>query len=76
MTDPCAVGPDMVLDDLMRTWPATIGVLIRYRMLCIGCPINAFHTVAEACAAHGVDEACFTADLIEAAVGGERADTG
>jgi len=61
-----AIDPDMPVDEIMRRWPATIRVMIRNGMLCIGCPIGSFHTVAEACLAHAVDEAAFSAELREA----------
>jgi hybrid cluster-associated redox disulfide protein len=63
---PSAIDPDMPIDEIMRRWPATIRVMIRYRMLCIGCPIGIFHTVTDAAAAHAVDEAAFSADLLAA----------
>ncbi len=63
---PSAIDPNMPVDEIMRRWPATIRVMIRHRMLCIGCPIGIFHTVADAAAAHGVDEAAFTAELLAA----------
>ena len=56
---PSAIDPDMSVDEIMRRWPATIRVMIRHRMLCIGCPIGIFHTVADAAAAHAIDEATF-----------------
>lgn len=61
-----AIDPDMPVDEIMRRWPATIRVMIRNGMLCIGCPIGPFHTVSEACLAHKVDETTFTAELIAA----------
>ncbi|WP_287113560.1 hypothetical protein [Mesorhizobium sp.] len=33
----------------MRKWPATVAVVLSYKMLCVGCPIGTFHTVTEAC---------------------------
>lgn len=62
---PNSIDPDMPVDEIMRRWPATIRVMIRYRMLCVGCPIAIFHTVADACAAHGVDVDAFCAELLE-----------
>ncbi|AMX98029.1 hypothetical protein A4R28_30330 (plasmid) [Mesorhizobium ciceri] len=53
----------MVVDEIMRKWPATVAVVLRYKMLCVGCPIGTFHTVAEACLEHHVDESRFIADL-------------
>lgn len=55
--------PDMTIDTIMRRWPATIEVLIRHRMLCVGCPIGAFHTVMDACKEHGIDEDAFVSQL-------------
>jgi hybrid cluster-associated redox disulfide protein len=60
------IDPDMPLDEIMRRWPSTIAVMIRHRMLCIGCPIGSFHTIVEACAEHGVDEALFADELLAA----------
>lgn len=58
---------DMPVDEVMRRWPATIRVMIRHKMLCIGCAVAPFHTVSEACAEHGVPEAAFMAELEAAA---------
>jgi hybrid cluster-associated redox disulfide protein len=63
---PTAINPSMTVDEIMRRWPATIRVFMRYRMLCIGCPIGVFHTVADACEAHGLDEEAFSHDLLDA----------
>ncbi len=63
---PSAIDPDMPVDEIMRRWPAAIRVMIRNGMLCIGCPIGIFHTVADACAAHGIDEETFAAELLAA----------
>ncbi len=63
---PFAINPDMTVDEIMRRWPATIRVMIRHRMLCIGCPIGIFHTVTDAAAAHAIDEAGFSAELLAA----------
>lgn len=61
-----AIDPDMTVDEIMRRWPATIRVMIRNGMLCIGCPIGPLHTVSEACVAHKIDETTFTAELLAA----------
>lgn len=65
-----SINPDMVVDEIMRKWPATVAVVLRYRMLCVGCPIGPFHTVAEVCREHQVDEDLFIPDL-ESAVRGQ-----
>ena len=66
-----SINPDMVVDEIMRRWPATVAVLLRYRMLCVGCPIGTFHTVAEACREHQIDEGDFLLEL-ESVVRGDR----
>ncbi len=63
---PSAISPDMSVDEIMRRWPATVRVMIRHRMLCIGCPIGIFHTVADAAAAHAMQEADLTVELLTA----------
>ena len=66
MTDPATIDPDMSIDEIMRRWPATIRVIISNRLLCIGCPFGVFHTVADVCAAHHIDEDAFSLQLLEA----------
>jgi len=58
---------DSRVDGVMRGWPATIRVFLDFRMQCVGCPIGAFHTVEDACRAHGVDGKGFLAALREKA---------
>lgn len=66
MNQPASIDPDMTVDEIMRRWPETVRVMIRNRMLCIGCPIGIFHTVADACHAHRVDLDAFSEELLGA----------
>jgi hybrid cluster-associated redox disulfide protein len=66
--DDRTVFADLFVDDVMRRWPSTIGVFLEFRMGCIGCPIGAFHSVDEACRAHGIDVMA-VAPRLSAAVG-------
>ena len=66
MNVPEMIDSDMTIDEIMRRWPMTIRVVMRHRMLCIGCPIGIFHTVADACHAHRLDIESFSAELLEA----------
>ena len=59
--------PDLPLADLMTEWPQTIPVFMRHRMLCVGCLVSPFHTVADACAEYHLDEDRFLAELKHAA---------
>jgi hybrid cluster-associated redox disulfide protein len=63
--------PDLTVDDVMRFWPNTINVFVRHGMLCVGCPIGSFHTVADACREHSLDEEAFRRD-IQMAIGQRR----
>lgn len=51
------------VDDVMRRWPMTIRVFLNHRMHCVGCPITCFHTVADACREHDIDQVKFLAEL-------------
>ena len=51
------------LSDLMTQWPQTIPIFLKYKMLCVGCLVNSFHNVEDACKEHGVEETVFWADL-------------
>jgi len=62
----------MLIDDVMRRWPRTIRVLMRRRMLCIGCPIGVFHTVADACRAHEIDEDDLLGELTAVIAAGDE----
>ena len=66
MTQKVPLDPTMTIDAVMRRWPSTIGVVIRHRMLCAGCPVGIFHTIEEACRAHSVDEQSFRGALLAA----------
>ena len=56
---------DIPLDRMMNEWPGTIGVLLRHRMLCVGCPISSFHTPIDAAREHHADIDTFEHDLVD-----------
>ncbi|MCE6950949.1 DUF1858 domain-containing protein [Cereibacter sphaeroides] len=60
--------PDLPLARIFDRWPATADVFLSRRMLCLGCPIAPFHTVIDACAEYGLDEADFRLALRSAAM--------
>ena len=59
-------NPDLTLNELMKHWPATIQVFMKHKMLCVGCLINPFHTVADACAEYNLSEEDFVRELLDA----------
>ncbi|MBL8577256.1 MAG: DUF1858 domain-containing protein [Mesorhizobium sp.] len=61
MAKPCREC--ITMDEIMRRWPATIGVVIRHRLLCAGCPAAAFHTIDDAIREHGIDGTALHRDL-------------
>lgn len=61
-----AFDDSMTMDEIMRQWPATIRVVLDYGMLCVGCPIAPFHTLADAVREHEIDGARFSLDLSRA----------
>jgi hybrid cluster-associated redox disulfide protein len=69
MFGPRMEDPDLPLGQLFHHWPAAGGVFLSHRMFCVGCPIAPFHTVVDACAEYGLDEAAFRAELRLAVTG-------
>ncbi|MDZ4309817.1 MAG: DUF1858 domain-containing protein [Cypionkella sp.] len=69
MRGPRLDDPDMPLRLLFDLWPDTARVFLSHRMMCFGCPIAPFHTVIDACAEYGLDEAIFRANLRMAVTG-------
>jgi len=57
------IDPNISVGDIMKEWPASIAVMLKLRMLCVGCPIARFHTIAEACGHHGIRERDFLRHL-------------
>ena len=51
--------PDMMVDEVMTRWPATIRVFLDHRMKCVGCPIASFHSVHDAIGEHELNPATF-----------------
>ncbi len=56
-------NPDIPLQVLIDTWPDVAAVFLSHRMLCFGCLIAPFHTVADACLEYGLEEATFRTEL-------------
>ena len=55
--------PDLPLNELMARWPETIAVFLRHKMLCVGCMVNPFHTVLDACEEYNLSVDAFYAEL-------------
>ena len=64
MKTPDFNDPTMSLDTLMSIWPETIAVFLRHKMLCVGCMVNSFDTIIDACREYHLDEITFRAELL------------
>lgn len=53
----------MMVADVMRRWPETIGVFVARQMACPGCPMAPFMTVAAAAQEYGLDVDALVAEL-------------
>jgi hybrid cluster-associated redox disulfide protein len=67
------IGMDTLVDDVMRSHPATLRTFLDHKMTCIGCPIGGFHTVSDACREHGVEAIGFVSALRAAVDAGAAA---
>lgn len=66
MTIASLENPDLTLDEVMKRWPQTIPVFLSHKMLCVGCLVNPFHTIADACTEYGLVEESFRCELEQA----------
>jgi hybrid cluster-associated redox disulfide protein len=62
-----AITSDLLIDQVMRRWPATIRVFLNFKTYCVGCPFAAFQTIDDACREHGLDRSLFLEALTLAA---------
>ena len=49
------ITKDMLIGDVVRTYPEVGEVLLRFGMHCIGCMAARGESIADACAVHGID---------------------
>jgi hybrid cluster-associated redox disulfide protein len=54
---------DLTVAEVMDRWPQTIPIFFRYRMMCVGCPIAPFETLAEVAVIYGLNPSCFLNEL-------------
>lgn len=50
-----AITKNTLIDELIRTYPASIPVLLNAGMHCLGCPASRMESLEEACMVHGLD---------------------
>lgn len=55
MSEELVITGDMILSDVIRLKPKTLGILMTYGLACIGCPVSQLETVEEAAMVHGIE---------------------
>jgi hybrid cluster-associated redox disulfide protein len=55
-TNVMTLAPELTIAALLATHPKAVHVLIRHRMLCVGCLMARFETVHDAAAVYRLDE--------------------
>lgn len=56
------ITKEMLIGDVIRTYPEASEVLLRFGMHCIGCMAARGESIADACVVHGLD----AEELVEA----------
>ena len=57
------ISVDMSVAEIMNTWPQTVQLFLRYRMLCIGCEFSEFDTLNEVIKNYGFNSEKFLQEL-------------
>lgn len=61
------IEESMTVKDLLERYSNLIQTFIDMKLLCAGCPADAFHTLADVAKEYGLDQREFLADLQKAA---------
>ena len=65
------VLPETNVDDLITRYPSTASVFIQHRMVCVGCEVARFETLAEACQIYRKPLEPLLSDLRRVVAGGK-----
>ena len=49
------ITKDMIIGDLVRTYPEAVSVLMAHGMGCVGCPSAQAESIGDACQVHGMN---------------------
>ena len=69
-----SITADSNVDELVNRHPSTVPVFIRHRMICVGCEVARFESLAEACEIYGKPLEPLLTDLRRAVRGSRRDD--
>jgi hybrid cluster-associated redox disulfide protein len=67
-----SITANTTIDELVRRYPSSARVFTRRHMHCVGCEIDRFHTVADACRIYGLRLTPVLSELRQAACASKR----
>jgi hybrid cluster-associated redox disulfide protein len=57
---------NLTVGEIMRRWPITVAIFLKYRLLCVGCAFAEFDTLEEALAEHSLAPEPFLSECRQA----------
>ncbi|MFH1972304.1 MAG: DUF1858 domain-containing protein [archaeon] len=60
------ITKDMTIGEIVRKYPKTIDVFMKYHMMCFGCGVANVETLEQGCQSHEIDVEDMLKDLNEA----------
>lgn len=60
------ITENMKIEEVIKSWPATVSVFLKYGLHCLGCPMAAPETIKEAAKLHQVEIKKFIRELNKA----------
>lgn len=57
------LAPTLTVAEVLGRWPQVIPVFFRHHMLCVGCAMAPFETLADVVAIYGLDPGQFFSEL-------------
>lgn len=61
------ITKDMTIGEVVKTYPQTMPVFMKFQMGCFGCGMAQMETLEQGCTAHGIDVDKFLEELNKAA---------
>jgi len=55
VTDPHSLSARMTVKDVLDRYPQALPAFMQLRLLCVGCPTEAFHTLADVAREYDLD---------------------
>ena len=60
---PFEITPDLSVEYILRQWPETIPVFLKYRLSCVGCDLSEFEKLSDTARVYHVSIEHFLEDL-------------